>query len=193
MGTHPRHIGADPPGRSCSIENNTSWRPKRERTSSVKVQPTTGQHLEGLLVKGEPWAEAATWIAELLLSFFPFCEFSCTSKRIHCLPVRTKTLHLPTGPTVLSYQERRLSWLERNTHASPCWGLLFLLQEKRLSSGSDGDGERTHVYQARGELESRRTEKTSPGNAKHARSWDGVQCILGEGSPQQRPDEPENK
>lgn len=58
---------------------------------------------------------------------------------------------------------------------------------------SDGDGEGTYVYQERGELESRRTEKTSPGNAKHAHPWDGVQCIMGEGRIQQRTDEPENK
>uniref|UniRef100_A0A3B4XDU8 Synaptopodin n=1 Tax=Seriola lalandi dorsalis TaxID=1841481 RepID=A0A3B4XDU8_SERLL len=67
------------------------------------------------------------------------------------------------------------------------------LQQKHLTVGSDGDGEGTYVCQERGELESRRNQKTSPGNARHAYSWDRVQCIMGEDRIQQRTDEPENK
>lgn len=59
--------------------------------------------------------------------------------------------------------------------------------------GSDGDGEETYADQKRGELESRRTEKTSKCNTKHAHPWDRVQRTMGEVQIQQGTDEPENK
>lgn len=70
---------------------------------------------------------------------------------------------------------------------------MFTLQQKHLTVDREGDGEGTYVCQERDELESRRIEKTSPGNTRYAYSWDRVQCIMGEDRSQQRADEPENK
>lgn len=151
---------------------------------------TAGQHLEGLLQKGEPWPEAATWKAELLL---PLSIFVCFLVFLFTACQWGLKLRSSNWTGVSSDQDRRLSWLEQNTHASPCCGLVFLLQQKHFTVSSDGDGEGTYAYQERGKLESRRIEKTSPGNAKHAHSWDRVQCIMGEDRIQHRTDEQENK
>lgn len=59
--------------------------------------------------------------------------------------------------------------------------------------GSNGDGEGTYAYQERGELESRRIEKTSWCLTQHTHPWGRVQCTMGEDGFQPGEDEPESK
>lgn len=51
----------------------------------MKTKVRARQHFGELLLRGEPWREAAPWKSELLLSLFVF------SKAIHCLPIRSKS------------------------------------------------------------------------------------------------------
>lgn len=137
------------------------------------------QHFGELLLRGEPWRDAAPWKSELLLSLFLF------SKAIHCLPIRSKS----------SNWRNTLDFTGENLEPASTKYLAFCFwcSIKPFTVSSDGNGKETYAHQTRDELESRRTEKTSQRNTKRADPWDRVQCTMGEDRIQWRTDEPESK
>lgn len=75
----------------------------------------------------------------------------------------------------------------------PTEGFVSSVVSSVFTESRDGDGAGTYVYQKRGELESRRTQKTFQCDTNHTPPWDRLQCTMGEGRIQQRRDKPESK
>lgn len=92
----------------------------------------------------------------------------------------------------LSGTEAWVHW-DETLRLLPTEGFVSFVVSSVFTESRDGDGAGTHVYQTRGELESRRTQKTFQCNTNHTHPWDRLQCTMGEGRIQQRRDEPESK
>lgn len=75
----------------------------------------------------------------------------------------------------------------------PTKGFVSSVVSSVFTARRGGDGAGTYVDQKRGELESRRTQKTFQCDTNHTHPWDRLQYTMGEGRIQQRRDEPESK
>lgn len=151
---------------------------KREATAQILCQISADCSTFGRTI--ERSQEAAPRKAEVsLFACFPnrFSDWRY-QERTHGLIFLAQKLE-PTGDETL--------------RLLPTEGFVFSVVSSVFTESRDGDGAGTHVYQKRGELESRRTQKTFQCDTNHTHPWDRLQCTMGEGRIQQRRDEPESK